>query len=668
MVVAVIRHLVDGLNDSLRIQAEALRTQVRTFEQNAAVEASLVKERFAATISHELRTPLGGIIGMAELLDRTSLTERQRSWTTAIRHSADTLLRIVNDVLDFSRVESGQLEFEEIPYSLGQLVDDVALLFREQARKNGVALLAFVDPTLPETALGDPVRIKQVLQNLVNNAVRFTHAGSIRIEVAPECVLPDAPMIRFSVHDTGIGIAPSAQERIFSPFVQADASTARRFGGTGLGLAIARHLVELMGGRISVGSRVGIGSTFTFTIPLRTALAADENQVPLRDLRILVVEPDDTVRELLRRYVDGWEMRSETVTSLAEAHANVVERGCENGRYAVVLVGSGIAPAEASRFVDDVRAIRALRDTSFLYLCSDRADDHPCPPGFDDCVPGALRQSKLFDVICRLTHRDLASRIVPPPDTAQRRPRSERILIAEDNEVNQALLAAQLEHLGFTADVVGNGAAAVEAVATHSYDLIFMDVQMPGMDGFEAARRIRASAKQTTPLPIIAVTANVLPGYRDVCLAAGMNDYLTKPALIAPLTAMVDHWLPALRTPAAPAPPPPAAPDFRQRLRSIFHGDDARVEATVALALTSLNDCMTTLRAALVEHDAPAAARVTHKLKGVAMEIGFVGIVDLARELERAIGANDWAAIDVAHVALGRAIDEELPPAENGPT
>ncbi len=656
LVVQLSRQLAERLGEGMRVEAKMLRAEASTFEQNAAVEASLVKSRFVATVSHELRTPLGGILGMAELLERTHLTEQQRMHTSAIRSSAESLLRIVNDLLDFSRVEAGMLELEDVPFDLVQLVEDVIVLFREQARERAVSLHAFIDPRLPRSISGDPTRIKQVLQNLVNNAVRFTQAGSIRVDVSSERWAAGAPMLAFSVRDSGIGIAPHALDRIFEAFTQADASTARRFGGTGLGLAIARHLVERMGGRITVRSTAGVGSTFTFTVPLRTERDASDRCMPLRDMRILIVESDHSIRDLLQHYVAAWEMVAQTVASCDEARALAASHADGDRACAILLVGPSIAVNEATQLAGDARSMEMLRSADRIYV---RSDDHiggECPPPFDACVFGPLRQSTLFDTIARLRPGHLIEQPKPAIDgVAARRPRRERILVAEDNEINQMLLVAQLEHLGFQADVVGDGLAAVDATNARRFDLIFMDCQMPGVDGFEAARRIRSGGAACADVPIIAVTANVLPGYRDVCIAAGMNDYLTKPALIEPLTRIVDQWLPL--TGVAPpvvvpnevvAPPHDA---LRRRLREIFRGDDVRVEATITLALTSLRDGTQNVKSALDMRDASAAARIAHKLKGVAMEIGLVEIAETARQLESAIGASDW---DAAANALDR--------------
>ena len=651
VLIAAIRDLIDRFDETLRSETDALRAEARTFRQNAAVEASLVKSRFVAMVTHELRTPLGGIIGMVELLGRTSLSERQRSFTGAIHSSAGSLLRIVNDLLDFSRVESGNVELEDEPFDLGQMIDGVVMLFGEAARVHGVTVYAYIDPTLPATLRGDETRIKQILQNLVNNAVRFTPQGSIRIEVGRAAEpAADGIVVRFSVHDTGIGIAKSAQERIFAPFTQEDASTTRRFGGTGLGLAIARHLVGLMGGNITLNSVPGVGSTFTFAIPLRSALRR-EGAEALRDLSAFVVEEDPVVLALLKRYLEGWDIKARTVVSVADALA------AARGPCDILIVGPGLPPAEITAALQRLAEHAAFASADTILLRHDDGENDPqWADDVDVCLRGTLRQSALFDAIVRLRQAGAVERVGAPVERiVKRTPRTERILVADDNEINQALLVAQLEHLGFEADVVNDGEEAVAAASVRAYQLIFVDCQMPVLDGFEAARRIRKASACANDVPIIAVTANVLPGYRELCIAAGMSDYLAKPALIAPVTAILDRWLPL---PAGADPIPadalgdgPAGNSMRARLMEIFHGDEARVEAIVARSLDVLRRDAIELRRLLDERDTEGTARLAHKLTGITLEIGLSPVAEAFRSIEAAVRAGEWTAAEDAFAA-----------------
>jgi signal transduction histidine kinase/CheY-like chemotaxis protein len=645
VLIAAVRNLVERLTDGLRVEADALRTQATVYEQNAAVEASLVKSRFVAMVSHELRTPLGGIIGMAELLQRSQLDERQRSWVQAVRASADTLLRIVNDLLDFSRVESGNVELEDLPFDLVQAVEDVTALFREQARARGVQMLSYIDPALPRTIAGDETRVKQVLQNLLNNAVRFTERGSIRVDVSRETT-ERGDVVRWDVHDTGVGIGASARDRIFRAFTQEDASTARRFGGTGLGLTIARHLAELMGGSLTLQSELGAGSTFTFKLPFRPVARRSPVDALLRDTRVLIVESNDAVRPLLQRYVRGWEMRCTAIAGAAELGG--LERESHRG-YDVLLFGPGVEEIEAVAMAETKKHHPSIAQADTILVRENESSAGVGRGSFDARVVGPLRQSTLCDTIVRLRRHGIAERTAPPmAGIAARRARTERILVAEDNEVNQELLVAQLAHLGFTADVVADGEAALAAVDAGSYDLVFMDCQMPGLDGFEAARRIRARGDRRGTMPIIAVTANVMPGYREICLGAGMDDYLAKPALIAPLAAIVDRWLPPPAAESVPATAPASDEGARARLLEIFKGDEARVDELIARAMNALVTASLDLRG-LLDARSPDAARAAHKAKGIALEIGYAGVAAEARAIEDAVLAGAWSRAEKLH-------------------
>jgi signal transduction histidine kinase/DNA-binding response OmpR family regulator len=665
VLVAAIRELIGRSSESLRIESDQLRSEALAFERNAAVEASLVKSRFVATVSHELRTPLGGIIGMAELLERTALTDRQQQFTGAIRTSANSLFRIVNDLLDFSRAESGRLEIEARPYNLHQAVHDVVTLFRPQAERNGIALSAFVDPSLPRTIVGDETRVKQVLQNLLNNALRFTPQGSVSVEVVGGTTSGDVPVLCFSVRDTGIGIAPQAQAHIFEPFVQAGASTARRFGGTGLGLSIARHLVEMMSGQISVSSAVGRGSSFTFTIPYQPVLGDGDGRPSLSGVAVLVVEEAPELCALFVRYLEGWNMRQVLVADVNEARATIRDCAERGERFDVLIVGPTTPTAAATDFAKSLRDGMRFAPASAI-LVRDGAEAGAFHyPGFDALASTPLRQSELFDTLVRLHRQGFTERVLPTiAGVPMRAPRTERILVAEDNDVNQALLVAQLEHLGFSPDVVGDGKAAIEAVTANAYDLIFLDCQMPEVDGFETARRIRATWRRKR-MPIIAVTANVLPGYRELCLAAGMNDYLAKPALIGPLAAVVDRWLPRTEDAAEglePAPSPGVANDAnwvaatQERLREIFHGDESRVARVIGMSLAALRDGVETLAGEIAARDVKAE-RTAHRLKGVALEIGLFGLAVSAGALQDAIRDAAWEKADEIVATFREAVE-----------
>ncbi len=660
VLIAAIHDLVLRLGDSLRSESTALRRRVAEAEQSAEVETSMLKSRFVAMVSHELRTPLGGIIGMAELLEREPLTERQAQFTQAIKTSANGLHRIVTDLLDFSRAESGRMELEDAEFDLDQAVDDIIVLFREQARSRGVAMYAFIDPIVPRTIRGDQTRLKQVLQNLVSNAVRFTATGSIRIEVIPSADEPG--MLTFFVSDTGIGIAPHAIDRIFEAFVQEDASTARKFGGTGLGLAITKYLVEMMGGQIAVLSEPGLGTTFTFTLPARAVRSAGVEFCTLRDTSIVVFDEDDEARDLLVRYVEGWDMCATEAATAADVHP-ALARGTKSGRrFDLLLIGSSVPEATVAALIHEIRADVEHAPAGAILVREGQRDSPALTASFDICLDGPVRQSALFNAIVGLRRNTFAALVVPTiQGVPARAARAERVLVAEDNEVNQTLLCAQLEHLGLHADVVTDGEAAVAAALREPYDLIFMDCQMPHVDGFEATRRIRARSERN--VPIIALTANVLPGYRETCLAAGMTDYLAKPALIGPLTDVIDRWLPAAR-PAETAGGADALTQMRARLREIFHGDMARAERVIAASFAALRDGAASLESGIAARVHAESVATAHKLKGVALEIGCDEIAGHARDLESALRSDDWERAQHAFEAFVTSIKAVRPPAK----
>lgn len=670
VLIAAIHDLVARLGSRLHTESQALRIRVAAAEQNAEIESSMVKSRFVAMVSHELRTPLGGIIGMTELLGREPLSERQARYIDAIRKSADGLHRIVNDLLDFSRVESGRIEFENQPFDLEQTLDDIVVLFREQARERDIELYAFIDPVAPRIVQGDQTRLKQVLYNLVNNALRFTVAGSVRLEVIASV---DDANLHFYVHDTGTGIAPQALERIFEAFVQEDASTARRFGGTGLGLTIAKYLVEQMGGTIEVSSAVNIGTTFSFTLPARVDNTNQlEAAATLRDATILVLEEDPHARSLLKRYVHGWQMTAIVASTPNETLTAAAKRTTGGRRFDVLLVGAGVPEATAAALLRDIRADAATAPASTIIIRDPDVTVTGETSGYDVTIAAPLRQSTIYDAILRLRRNTISATVVPAiAGVPARAHRTERVLIAEDNDINQTLLCAQLEHLGLQADIVTDGEAAVSAARRVDYDLIFMDCQMPKIDGFEATRLIRST--EARQVPIVALTAHVLPGYRETCIAAGMSDYLAKPALIGPLTEIVDRWLPGvptsqLRESASESTDAGDAADplqrMRDRLREIFHGDIDRAERIIVTSLTALKAGADALEVACTKRDTADAVATAHRLKGIALEIGSTELSGHASDVERAVRTEDWNRAEEALQSFISAIASATPAGE----